>query len=71
MLGCTVCAVSIDVDFASTPVSPLVPRRHLVTWAIPLHDGFTRAHQGFRRCFDSYTRLSCEPVTKRNAPLVA
>ena len=35
MLRCAVCAVSIDVEFASTPVSPLVPRRHLVTWATP------------------------------------
>ena len=39
VLRCTVCAVSIDVEFASTPVSPLVPRRHLVTWAIPLVSG--------------------------------
>ena len=34
-LRCTVCALSIDVEFSSTPVSPLVPPRHLVTCAIP------------------------------------
>ena len=36
LLRCTVCAVSIDVEFSSAPVSRLVPPRHLVTWALPL-----------------------------------
>ena len=35
LLRYTVCAVSIDVELSSAPVSPLVPPRHLVTWAIP------------------------------------
>ena len=36
LLRCTVCAVSIDVEFSTAPVSRLVPPRHLVTWALAL-----------------------------------
>ena len=52
MLRCTVCAVSIDVEFASTPVSPLVPRRHLLTWAIPFMTASPTHTKGSEGGFD-------------------
>ena len=38
LLRCMVRAVSSDAELVLTPVSPLVPPRHLVTWAISRFD---------------------------------